>query len=109
MAFTAQGAIVEMTPWAVEALTSALRCCGATQVHALLGTTRARAAGRVQRGARGLHSQTTPTSSLRRSSLLFTGDRYRSTSNSVLAAAPVRLAGDPGAENSVLESAGLRG
>ena len=36
-------------------------------------------------------------------------DRYRSTSNSVLAAAPVRLAGDPGAENSVLESAGLRG
>ena len=47
MAFTAQGAIVEMTPWAVEAMTSALRCCGATQVHALLGTTRARAAGRA--------------------------------------------------------------
>ena len=51
MAFTAQGAIVETTPWAVEALTSALRCCGATQVHALLGTTRARARAAGRAGA----------------------------------------------------------
>lgn len=191
--FTALGAVVETTPWTLAALTDALRRSGATQVYALLGTTKARARAAERSGAapadyervdvgltlmllaaaqaagnrprfvylsatgvRGpadgnayMRARGQVEAAVRASGLphtiarpsFITGadrdesrpmervgaamtdatlglvgllggsrlrDRYRSTTNTVLAAALVRLAADPAAQDRVIESEGLR-
>jgi nucleoside-diphosphate-sugar epimerase len=191
--FTALGAVVETTPWELAPLTAALRGCAATQVYALLGTTKARARAAERAGAapadyervdvgltlllleaaqaadhrprfvylsatgvRGpedgnayMRARGRVELAVRNSGLPYTiarpsfisgagrdesrplerigaavtdatlglvgllggsrmRDRYRSTSNTALAAALVRLAADSHAENKVIDSEGLR-